>query len=124
MFKALRALVALVFLVTFATLPLQSVKVTAYTNARRCTDSTPNIMASGLKINSSHYYRVIALSDDLAKGHRFGDRFELRIGDEVYVVVYEDRMAKRHRRTVDLFLPSLWLARKFGARHGELIPVD
>ncbi len=100
------------------------VKVTAYTNDQRCTDSTPNVTASGLQIKKNHYWGIIALSKDLARGHKFGDLFELKIGDKTYVVEYQDRMSARMRKTVDLLLPSIKDALRFGVKNGELKPIE
>jgi 3D (Asp-Asp-Asp) domain-containing protein len=104
--------------------PQISVKVTAYAPIARLCDSTPNITASGLRLKPHHYWKVVALSNDLAKGCRFGDRFKLVISGKEYIVVYEDRMAPRMRKTVDLLLPSYNEARRFGVRHGVLMPLD
>lgn len=100
------------------------VTVTAYTNIPSCTDSTPNETASLLKIRSRHYGKVIALSPDLAKKYRFGDKFQLVINGEKHLVEFQDLMAKRHKNRTDFLLASRKKCRNFGVTKGILIPVE
>lgn len=100
------------------------VTVTAYTNVEACTDSTPNETASLLQIKPRHYGKIIALSRDLAKQYRFGDRFELRLNGRTHIVEYQDLMNKRFKNRIDLLLPSVRKSLKFGVNEGMLIPLD
>ncbi|MCK8602315.1 hypothetical protein [Desulfoferrobacter suflitae] len=100
------------------------VTVTAYTNTSSCGKGNPNVTASAVKINPSHYRRLVALSSDLAKLYGFGDRFQLWINKKLYQVTFLDSMAKKHRKKVDLLLPSVEACRKFGKRSGVLIPLN
>lgn len=103
---------------------VHGVTVTAYTNVPSCTDSTPNQTASLLKIRPKHYWRIIALSRDLAKHYKFGDKFELWVDGRVYFVEFQDVMAKRHKGKIDFLLPSVEKCLKFGVNRGVLIPID
>ncbi len=100
------------------------VTVTAYTNIPSCTDSTPNETASLLKIRPKHYGKVIALSPDLAKKYKFGDKFYLIINGEKHLVEFQDLMAKRHRNRTDFLLASRKKCKDFGMTQGVLIPLD
>ncbi|MCE5241608.1 MAG: hypothetical protein ABFD98_00100 [Syntrophobacteraceae bacterium] len=103
--------------------PVHRVKITAYTNVPQCTDSTPNETASMLRIKRKHYWKLVALSRDLARGYKFGDRFILRVNGRDYPVEFQDLMAARHRNKIDFLLPSVKRAMKFGVNDGVLIPV-
>ncbi len=100
------------------------ITVTAYTNVTRCTDSTPNITASLLHIKPQHYWKVIALSRDLAKHYRFGDKFQLYINGEPHLVEFQDLMPGKHKRKIDLLLPSIKKCKDFGKKKGILIPLS
>ncbi len=99
------------------------ITVTAYTNVPKCTDRTPNQTASLLRLRPDHYWKVIALSRDIAKDYKFGDRFELWIGGKVHLVEFQDLMPPRHTKKIDLLLPSLKKCRNFGKRKGILVPI-
>ena len=99
------------------------VTVTAYTNVPQCTDSTPDETASLLHIKPKHYWKLIALSRDLAAGHKFGDRFLLKVNGWSYPVEFQDLMAARHRNKIDFLLPSVGKCMRFGVKEGVLIPV-
>lgn len=99
------------------------VTVTAYTNVPECTDSTPDETASLLRIKPKHYWRLIALSRDLARGYKFGDRFILRTNGKAYPVEFQDLMAPKQRNKVDFLLPSVRKSLEFGVKEGVLIPV-
>lgn len=101
----------------------RKVKVTAYTNVAACTDSTPNETASLLRIRRKHYGKIIALSRDLAKHYRYGDKFLVRVNGKDHVVEFQDLMAKRHKNSIDLLLPSVKESLRFGVNEGELIPL-
>ncbi|MCU0587141.1 MAG: hypothetical protein MUF52_03205 [Syntrophobacteraceae bacterium] len=99
------------------------VTVTAYTNIPSCTDSTPDETASMLRIRPGHHGRIIALSRDLARGYRFGDRFHLIVGGKTHVVEFQDLMARRHTNRIDLLLPSKRKCQEFGVSSGVLLPI-
>ena len=94
------------------------VKMTAY-SARACeTDSTPNITASNKRVKEGY----IALSRDIEK------KFRLRFGDKVYVkgigfFEFQDRMHRRKKRQIDIFMHSTKRALKFGVQK-ELILIE
>jgi 3D (Asp-Asp-Asp) domain-containing protein len=100
------------------------VTVTAYTNTPQCTDGDHNVTASSFRIQHKHYGKIIALSRDLAGKYEFGDRFGLWSNGKLRVVSYEDRMPKKHRKKVDLLLPSLKSCKEFGKSAGILVPMD
>ena len=70
------------------------------------------------------YRKIIALSKDLAKRYEFGDRFNLWSNGKLYVVSYQDKMPKKHRKKVDLLLRSFKSCIEFGRNPGILIPMD
>jgi len=97
---------------------LDVVKVTAYTARVKETDDTPTITAfnTGVKKGS------IALSRDLEKKH------SLKSGDRVFldcftnkkysgIYVFNDRMHKRKKNQVDIFMNSLKKAKKVGVKN-------
>jgi len=92
------------------------VKMTAY-SARVCeTDSTPNITASNKRVKVGY----IALSRDIEKD------FRLRFGDKIYVkgvgvFEFQDRMHRRKKRQVDIFMHSTKRALKFGVKKGLIL---
>lgn len=100
------------------------VVVTAYTNIPRCTVGDHNTTSSTLRIKPKDFGKIIALSSDLAKKYTFGDRFELWSNDHLYVVAFEDKMPRKHRKKVDLLLPSLKSCLEFGRKPGILVPLD
>jgi 3D (Asp-Asp-Asp) domain-containing protein len=105
-------------------LRVHRITVTAYTKVPGCTDSTPDVTASCLHIRPEHYWKIIALSRDIAKDYSYGDRFELRIGGKSHVVEFQDLMPAKHTRKIDLLLPSVRKCKAFGKREGILIPLS
>lgn len=99
------------------------VTATAYVNTPGCTDSTPNVTASMLKIEKRHVRRLIAFSHDLARGWKFGQRFYLVVGEKIYDVEFQDIMNKKHHRKIDLLLGSKKECLEFGVKKGTLIPI-
>ena len=91
------------------------VRITAYNPVEEQTDETPLTMASGKTV----YRGAVALSRDLEAdlGLRFGDSIEI---DGLGLFVFEDRMHRRWKRTVDILLFSPEKARRFGVQHGFL----
>ena len=85
--------------VTYEKFVVNGVKITAYNNERRQTDSTPNTMAS----NRIVYEGAVAISSDIVK------KYKLKFGDIVYIpvlgsyFVFEDKMGngrKENERTI------------------------
>lgn len=98
------------------------VTVTAYTNIPSCTDRTPNETASLLRIRPQHYGKIIALSRDLARHYKYGDRFQLWMNGKVHLVEFQDLMAEKHSQRIDVLLPSRKKCLNFGITQGLLIP--
>ena len=95
------------------------VTLTAY-SARKCeTDSTPTITASGKKVRPG----IVALSRDLETlfGFKFGDKVILEGHGPL---VFEDRMHKRKKLQVDIFMSKTKDALNFGVKKGILILED
>jgi 3D (Asp-Asp-Asp) domain-containing protein len=104
-----------------AALPVLQVRVTAYAPVPGCTKKiNPDITASGHHIVPSDHYRLIALSPDLAKKFKFGNRFQLEVGGEVFVVEYQDRMPDQHRKKIDFLFPTVGSCKEFGVQKGKL----
>lgn len=85
--------------VTYEKFVVNGVKITAYNNECRQTDSTPNTMAS----NRIVYEGAVAISSDIVK------KYKLKFGDIVYIpvlgsyFVFEDKMGngrKENERTI------------------------
>lgn len=100
------------------------VTVTAYTNVSRCGNGNPNMTASAVRIRPDHYSKLIAMSGDLARRYAFGDRFQLWVNKQLYQVTFLDSMSNKHRKKVDLLLPSIQACRKFGKKMGVLVPMN
>ena len=100
---------------------IYAVTVAAYSPEVRQTDKSPQITASGLKIRNEHFGKVIALSSDLAKGHKFGAKFKLYIGNQVYDVVYEDSTNKCWKKRIDLLLQTRSKCFQWGLKRGRLV---
>jgi 3D (Asp-Asp-Asp) domain-containing protein len=98
--------------------------VAAYSATRGQTDSTPNTTASGLKISNKHHGKVVALSYDLAKNHKFGDKFKLYVNGQCYDVVFEDIMNRKWRKRIDLLLPTTKHCFQWGLRKGLLVKAE
>ena len=92
------------------------VTVTAY-SPRICeTDDSPTITASNKKVKEGY----VALSRDIEKKYR------LKFGDKVYLEGYgeyqfEDRMHRRKRKQVDIFMHSTKEALKHGRKKSILV---
>ena len=83
------------------------VTVTTYKPISGETDSTPNVTASGFKISRKNpkKHRIIAVSRDLKRKLRFGQRVRLRNAGKYngeYVV--RDVMNKRYRKRIDILI--------------------
>jgi 3D (Asp-Asp-Asp) domain-containing protein len=116
----LKRLTALAICV-LAALPVLRVRVTAYAPVPQCTKTiNPDITASGHRIVPADHYRLVAFSRDLGRHFRFGDRFLLEIGEESFVVEYQDRMASRWRKKIDFLMPTVGSCKEFGVQKGKL----
>ena len=86
----------------------QFVTLTIYSPSLSQTDSTPNITASGFKIDTSNpsKHRIIAVSRDLKKkGWDFGKKVRIKKAgkfDGVYTI--RDLMNKRHKNRIDVLV--------------------
>ena len=83
------------------------VTVTTYKPISGETDSTPNVTASGFKISRKNpkKHRIIAVSRDLKRKLRFGQRVRLRNAGKYngeYVV--RDVMNKRYKKRIDILI--------------------
>jgi 3D (Asp-Asp-Asp) domain-containing protein len=69
------------------------------------TDSTPNITASGFKITNPKKHRIIAVSRDLKKKYKFGQKIRIT-GAGKYDGTYRvhDVMNKRYRNRIDILI--------------------
>lgn len=88
-------------------LPYDLVTVTTYTISEGQTDSTPLITASGYKLDSINpkKQRVIAISRDLKRKYKFGQKVRVKGAgklDGVYTV--RDLMAKRWTKKIDILI--------------------
>ena len=84
-----------------------SVTLTTYTSSEKETDSTPNITASGFKIDTLNpmKHRIIAVSRDLKKKWKFGTKVRITGAgkyDGTYYV--RDVMNKRYKKRIDILI--------------------
>jgi len=90
---------------------LGKLNVTAYTASVEETDDTPFITASNQQVRVG----ICALSRDIEKD------FGLKFGDEIIIeglgkFEFQDRMNKRLKKHVDIFMSSKFEAFKFGRK--------
>ena len=90
--------------------------ITAYTPSIQECDSTPLITASNTKVKTG----IVALSRDIEKKYRlkFGDYIQIE-GHGFYV--FQDRMNKKVKNTIDVFMWSRKKAIKFGRKHKQKV---
>ena len=88
------------------------VTVTAYTSRPEETDSTPFITASGEEVKMG-----IVASNFLPMGTEI--KIPAVFGDKIFRV--EDRMNPRYKNRIDIWLPSLEEAKKFGVKKTEIL---
>jgi 3D (Asp-Asp-Asp) domain-containing protein len=84
-----------------------TVTLTTYTTAIAQTDSTPLITASGFKLDSINpkRHRVIAISRDLKKRYKFGQRVKIEnAGRYNGVYVIRDLMHPRWKNKIDILI--------------------
>lgn len=86
----------------------KSVTLTIYSPTESETDSTPNLTASGFKIDSDNpgKHRIVAVSRDLKrKGWKFGKKVLIKgAGKFNGVYTIRDLMNKRHRNRIDVLV--------------------
>ena len=85
----------------------ETVTLTTYSPVIGETDSTPDITASGFKINTKHpeRHKIIAVSRDLKKKWKFNTKIRITNGGKyngVYVV--KDVMNKRYKKRIDILV--------------------
>jgi len=98
-----------------ATLPPIPVTVTAYNALSSQTDSTPFITASNTRVRSG----ICAVSRDIERtlGLKFGDFLHL---EGIGTCEFQDRMHRRKRKQVDLFMWDRASALEFGRKKSIL----
>jgi 3D (Asp-Asp-Asp) domain-containing protein len=81
------------------------VTLTTYKASESETDSTPNITASGFKITNPKKHKIIAVSRDLKKKYKFGQKVRI-VGAGKYDGTYRvhDVMNKRYRNRIDILV--------------------
>jgi len=86
----------------------QFVTLTIYSPSTSQTDSTPNLTASGFKIDTTNpsKHRIIAVSRDLKKkGWGFGKKVRIKkAGKFNGVYTIRDLMNKRHKNRIDILV--------------------
>jgi 3D (Asp-Asp-Asp) domain-containing protein len=87
------------------TITPEIVTLTTYKASEAETDSTPNITASGFKITNAKKHRIIAVSRDLKKKYKFGQKVRIT-GAGKYNGTYRvhDVMNKRYRKRIDILI--------------------
>ena len=87
------------------TIKPEIVTLTTYKASEGETDSTPNITASGFKITNPNKHKIIAVSRDLKKKYKFGQRIRIT-GAGKYNGTYRvhDVMNKRYRNRIDILI--------------------
>lgn len=81
--------------------------MTTYTASKSQTDSTPNITASGFKIdtNNAKRHKIIAVSRDLKKKLKFGSKVRIEgAGKYSGIYVVRDVMNKRYTKRIDILI--------------------
>jgi 3D (Asp-Asp-Asp) domain-containing protein len=87
------------------TIKPEIVTLTTYKASEGETDSTPNITASGFKITNPKKHKIIAVSRDLKKKYKFGQKIRIT-GAGKYNGTYRvhDVMNKRYRNRIDILI--------------------
>lgn len=85
----------------------ETVTLTTYSPVAGETDSTPDITASGFKINTKHpeRHKIIAVSRDLKKKWKFNTKVRITNGGKyngIYTV--KDVMNKRYKKRIDILV--------------------
>jgi 3D (Asp-Asp-Asp) domain-containing protein len=87
------------------TIKPEIVTLTTYKASEGETDSTPNITASGFKITNPKKHRIIAVSRDLKKKYKFGQKIRITNAGK-YNGTYRvhDVMNKRYKNRIDILI--------------------
>jgi len=87
------------------TIKPEIVTLTTYKASESETDSTPNITASGFKITNPKKHKIIAVSRDLKKKYKFGQKIRIT-GAGKYNGTYRvhDVMNKRYKNRIDILI--------------------
>ena len=87
------------------TITPEIVTLTTYKANENETDSTPNITASGFKITNPKKHKIIAVSRDLKRKYKFGQKVRI-VGAGKYDGTYRvhDVMNKRYRKRIDILV--------------------
>ena len=87
------------------TIKPEIVTLTTYKASETETDSTPNITASGFKITNPKKHKIIAVSRDLKRKYKFGQKIRIT-GAGKYNGTYRvhDVMNKRYRNRIDILI--------------------
>jgi 3D (Asp-Asp-Asp) domain-containing protein len=87
------------------TIKPEIVTLTTYKASEGETDSTPNITASGFKITNPKKHKIIAVSRDLKKKYKFGQKIRIT-GAGKYNGTYRvhDVMNKRYKNRIDILI--------------------
>jgi 3D (Asp-Asp-Asp) domain-containing protein len=87
------------------TIKPEIVTLTTYKASETETDSTPNITASGFKITNPKKHKIIAVSRDLKRKYKFGQKIRIT-GAGKYNGTYrvQDVMNKRYRNRIDILI--------------------
>ena len=87
------------------TITPEIVTLTTYKASETETDSTPNITASGFKITNPKKHKIIAVSRDLKKKYKFGQKVRIT-GAGKYNGTYRvhDVMNKRYQKRIDILI--------------------
>jgi 3D (Asp-Asp-Asp) domain-containing protein len=83
------------------------VTVTAYTPSVEECDSTPDITASGFKIDTLNpsRHKIIAVSRDLKRKWKFGTKIKVTgIGKHSGIYTIKDVMNKRYKKRIDILV--------------------
>ncbi len=91
---------------------VKRVEISAYTSRMEETDSTPHVTAAGTKTR-----RGVVATNFLPFGTRI--RIPEIGGSRIFVV--EDRMSRRYRNHVDVWVPKVSEARKIGRRRVTIV---
>ena len=84
-----------------------SVTLTTYTTSEKETDSTPNITASGFKIDTLNpmKHRIVAVSRDLKKKWKFGTKVRITGAGKYNGTYYvRDLMNKKYKKRIDILI--------------------
>jgi 3D (Asp-Asp-Asp) domain-containing protein len=87
------------------TITPEIVTLTTYKASESETDSTPNITASGFKITNPKKHKIIAVSRDLKRKYKFGQKVRIT-GAGKYNGTYRvhDLMNKRYKKRIDILI--------------------